>query len=58
MAWGAVPHPDKAYKGGEDAVFAAKNILVIADGVSGWSQMGIDSGIYSRKLLTHIKNLI
>lgn len=30
----------------------------MADGVSGWSKMGVDSGIYSRKLLTYIKDLI
>jgi hypothetical protein len=32
-----IPHPDKKDSGGEDAVFISKNILAIADGVSGWS---------------------
>ena len=58
VAWGALPHPEKAWKGGEDAVYAAKNALVVADGVSGWSKMGIDAGIYSRKLLSNIKRLL
>ena len=58
VAWGAVPHPDKAWKGGEDATFASNNVLVMADGVSGWSKMGIDSGVYSRKLTSIIKQLL
>jgi len=55
LAWGSAPHPDKAWKGGEDALYVSKNILIIADGVGGWSKLGIDSGEYSRKLITIIK---
>lgn len=58
VAWGGVPHPEKAFKGGEDAVFASKNALVVADGVSGWSKMGIDPSIYSRQLVSHVKQLL
>jgi len=58
MAWGAVPHPEKAWKGGEDALFTSKNVLAVADGVSGWSQYGIDAGIYSRKLISNISCLL
>lgn len=32
-----IPHPAKAYKGGEDAIFASDNLLVVADGVGGWA---------------------
>ena len=55
MAWGSAPHPDKVWKGGEDAFFVSKNILVVADGVGGWSKIGIDAGIYSRRLISAIK---
>lgn len=52
-----IPHPEKEYKGGEDAVLAKDNILVIADGVGGWNEMGIDSGKYSKNLCVIIGNL-
>ena len=45
-----IPHPSKADKGGEDALFAEDNLLVVADGVGRWAQMGIDPGIFSRRL--------
>jgi len=31
-----LPHPEKEAKGGEDALFASDNVLVVADGVGGW----------------------
>lgn len=45
-----IPHPAKAYKGGEDAIFTSKNVLVVADGVGGWADSGVDPGLYSKKL--------
>jgi protein phosphatase PTC7 len=45
-----IPHPDKAHRGGEDAFFASNHLLVIADGVGGWSSQGIDPANYSRFL--------
>ena len=45
-----IPHPAKAYKGGEDAIFVSDNVLVVADGVGGWADHGIDPGKYSKKL--------
>jgi protein phosphatase PTC7 len=45
-----VPSPDKA-NGGEDALFASRYALAVADGVGGWSDSGVDSGRYSRALL-------
>lgn len=52
-----IPHPDKVEKGGEDALFAHDNILVVADGVGGWAGKGVDPGLYSKKLCSIIKEL-
>jgi len=52
-----IPHPDKKHKGGEDASFACSNLLSVADGVGGWADLGIDPGIYSKKLCKLIKEL-
>ena len=46
------------WKGGEDALFVSKQILLIADGVGGWAKMGIDSGVYARNLVATVKELI
>jgi protein phosphatase PTC7 len=46
-----IPHPDKAWKGGEDACFAHDNILVVADGVGGWASRGVDPSAFSKKLV-------
>ena len=45
-----IPHPEKAYKGGEDALYANNEILSVADGVGGWADQGIDPANFSRKL--------
>ena len=55
LGWGSAPHPDKVWKGGEDAFYVSKNILIVADGVGGWSRMGIDSGVYARRLISAVK---
>lgn len=52
-----IPHPSKQYKGGEDALLAKDNILVIADGVGGWAELGIDSGLYAKNLCNIIENI-
>ncbi len=44
-----IPHPQKAHKGGEDALFANEKFLVVADGVGGWATYGIDPGKYSKE---------
>ena len=49
-----IPHPAKAHKGGEDAMFASDNVLVVADGVGGWADQGVDPGLYSKKLCSII----
>jgi protein phosphatase PTC7 len=46
------------WKGGEDALFVSKNIILIADGVGGWAKVGIDSGCYARQLVEAVKELI
>lgn len=45
------PHPEKAYKGGEDAGLAEKYYLAVADGVGGWANEGVDPALYSKKLI-------
>ena len=49
--WTILPHPEKEAKGGEDALWTSKQILVVADGVGGWAESGIDPGLYSKKLV-------
>lgn len=43
-----IPHPDKAFRGGEDAWVAQSDLLIVADGVGGWEDIGVDSGLYSK----------
>lgn len=43
-----IPHFQKRYKGGEDAWLAQEDLLVVADGVGGWEEHGIDSGRFSK----------
>ena len=31
------PHPEKEYKGGEDALFVDDQVLAVMDGVGGWA---------------------
>lgn len=31
-------------------MFASDNMLVVADGVGGWADQGVDPGLYSKKL--------
>jgi serine/threonine protein phosphatase PrpC len=42
-------HPEK--ERGEDAFFTSPRALGVADGVGGWKEKGIDSGVYSRSLM-------
>ena len=50
-----IPHPQKAYKGGEDACFSNNQLLCVADGVGGWAELGVDPGLYSKELVKHIE---
>jgi len=53
-----LPHPEKVYKGGEDANFANLNVLAVADGVGGWADYGVDPALYSKELCKHLENLV
>lgn len=44
------PHPQKREKGGEDAYFLHDQALGVFDGVGGWSNVGVDAGLYSKEL--------
>ncbi|KAG2492655.1 hypothetical protein HYH03_009070 [Edaphochlamys debaryana] len=48
-----LPHPDKMQKGGEDWYFIAnsRRAVGVADGVGGWSEVGVDAGAYARQLM-------
>ena len=50
-SWCCIPHPAKAHRGGEDAVFVTPWSVGCADGVGGWAARGIDSGLYARGLM-------
>jgi len=52
-----IPHPEKVYKGGEDAYYASNSLLSVADGVGGWNKKGVDPGIFSKKLMKNITRL-
>ena len=45
-----VPHKDKADRGGEDAYFVSKWAAGVFDGVGGWASLGVDPGLYARRL--------
>jgi len=49
----AKPHPDKLKTGGEDSFFTdfSSRYFGVADGVGGYINKGIDSGLYSRAIL-------
>ena len=52
-----IPHPDKIEKGGEDALVVRKDLLSVADGVGGWADKGVDSGLYSKQLVKNIAEI-
>jgi len=53
-----LPHPSKVSSGGEDAFIIASThqgtLTGVLDGVGGWINVGVDSGVYSRTLAHHI----
>lgn len=52
-----IPHFQKRYKGGEDAWLAQEDLLVVADGVGGWEEHGIDSGKFSKQLVRNVREV-
>ena len=49
-----LPHYSKVEKGGEDGAELRESLIVIADGVGGWSLSGVDPGIYARSLCRNV----
>lgn len=49
-----IPHDDKLHRGGEDAADSSDNILVVADGVGGWADRGVNPGIFSGYLTRYL----
>ena len=52
-----LPSPEKITRGskGEDAYFVSRHAVGVADGVGGWSDVGVDAGEYSRALMSGTK---
>eukprot|EP01102_Stenamoeba_stenopodia_P013687 TRINITY_DN4473_c1_g3_i1.p1 TRINITY_DN4473_c1_g3~~TRINITY_DN4473_c1_g3_i1.p1 ORF type:complete len:497 (+),score=120.43 TRINITY_DN4473_c1_g3_i1:77-1492(+) len=42
---------DEAGDCGEDSLFIAPTVVGVADGVGGWSEVGVDSALFSRRLM-------
>ena len=49
-----IPHDDKKFRGGEDAAATSDRWLVVADGVGGWAEHGVNPGLYSKLLTTKV----
>ncbi|GAQ90129.1 hypothetical protein KFL_006040010 [Klebsormidium nitens] len=56
----SVPHPEKEFKGGEDAhfVYGEAQAIGVADGVGGWANVGVDAGIYAKELMMRTRDAI
>lgn len=52
----SLPHLEKRSKGGEDAHVVDSKIIVVADGVGGWNEVGVDPSLYSNELTKNILN--
>ncbi len=54
----SIPDPNKKNPAGEDAHFILdennRYAVGVSDGVGGWSEVGVDSGIYSRSLMNKV----
>ncbi|KAG5493838.1 hypothetical protein JKF63_01670 [Porcisia hertigi] len=47
----AIPHPEKAYRGGDDAYAFHPYCISVADGVGGYASQGIEPAIYTRNVM-------
>ena len=52
-----IPHMEKRHKGGEDAWVANPRLIVVADGVGGWAEHGVDPGLFSKELCRNIEQI-
>lgn len=50
-----IPHYEKRHKGGEDAYVSNERLIVVADGVGGWGEVGVDPGLFSKQLVKDIE---
>ena len=50
-----IPHFEKRAKGGEDAYVSRDNLMIVADGVGGWAEVGVDPGLFSKELVKLIE---
>ena len=48
------PKFDKRYKRGEDNLLIKNNFICVLDGVGGWSEVLIDSGLMTKEMVQHI----
>ncbi|KAG5598454.1 hypothetical protein H5410_029824 [Solanum commersonii] len=51
----------KVEKGGEDAFFVSSDdgeVIVVADGVSGWAEKNVDPALFSRELVANVSSLV
>ncbi|XP_039035335.1 probable protein phosphatase 2C 62 isoform X2 [Hibiscus syriacus] len=54
-----LPNPTKAFAGGEDAYFIARqNWLGVADGVGQWSLEGISVGVFAKELMENCERIV
>ena len=49
-----IPSDNKRWRMGEDAAKGGNTLLVVADGVGGWANKGVDPGIFTRDLVSGI----
>lgn len=54
----AIPHPEKAYRGGEDAFFSHSYGIGVADGVGGYARENIDPAIYTRNVMKYCLEVV
>ena len=54
------PKYEKRFKDGEDSYMISKDCktIMVADGVGGWGEMDVDSGLFSRFLTAQVKKLL
>lgn len=49
----AIPHPQKAHRGGEDAFFSHPNGIGVADGVGGYARENVNPALYTRNVMRY-----
>lgn len=54
----AIPHPKKAFRGGEDAFFCHPRGIGVADGVGGYASENIDPAVYTRNVMKYCLEIL